>query len=320
MKTETKKEDYLRMVGGALLMAYHELREFSKKGENEIVSEGEAFGSLVSDIETKADKILGKALKEYFVECLKDRLLEFVIEGDREEHYPLISDAEVKSFSSRVIIKNMKKIFIDPLDGSLNFYKKGNTYGLPFCAVIALSDYSECYYNSEDNHKRVYQPCRFSSIDTAGIIDLRNADLWMASKGKGCTLNGKPCQTSAAKVVDLGKGIIIGDFYYPENRRLLCDIFPEKGWLRNCGSSAYEMALVASGQADAFICDRQKNHELGAAYLLVKEAGGAVVDFSGEDLGEKIYKFNEQTSVVVAATEELAGRIVGRIFNSSTVQ
>jgi hypothetical protein len=45
----------------------------------------------------------------------------------------------------------------------------------------------------------------------------------------------------------------------------------------------------------------------------VKEAGGYVCDFQGNDLAERVYEFNSQVPVVVAATKELANRIVNRI-------
>lgn len=70
------------------------------------------------------------------------------------------------------------------------------------------------------------------------------------------------------------------------------------------------MALVASGQAVAFICDRQKMHELGAGYALVKGAGGVVVDFEGNDLGPKEYDFNKQMPVILAANKNIVDQLI----------
>jgi fructose-1,6-bisphosphatase/inositol monophosphatase family enzyme len=102
--------------------------------------------------------------------------------------------------------------------------------------------------------------------------------------------------------------------YYPDNRQRLARAFAgEKGWLRSCGSAAYEMALVASGTAVAFVCGSQKQHELGAGYALVKGAGGVAVDWDGRDLGVRTYDFKTQTPVVLACNMAIADQILERL-------
>ncbi|HRH31779.1 MAG TPA: inositol monophosphatase family protein, partial [bacterium] len=97
----------------------------------------------------------------------------------------------------------------------------------------------------------------------------------------------------------------------PENREKVFRAFSDvKGWLRSPGSAAYEMASVASGQAAAFICDRQKQHELGAGYALVKGAGGVAVDWDGQDLGSRVYDFKTQTPVILAANRQIADQLL----------
>ncbi len=75
------------------------------------------------------------------------------------------------------------------------------------------------------------------------------------------------------------------------------------------------MALIANGSADLFVgadnC-RNKNklktgEELGPLYLLVKEAGGAVLDWNGSDLGSEEVGLERKKTfhTIVAATEEL---------------
>lgn len=267
----------------ALLNAYKKTLGLGEEG-GEIISRGTRFGDLKNDTEIYADKVIGRAIIDFFKRTKVNCLLE--VEGQK----------------AVTIGKGTPKycIFVDPLDGSLNYKNKKETIGLPFSCVITVFPYNSSL--------------KFKHAETAGCIDLRSQDLWLAEKGMGCRLNNRACQTSGAKEIDIGNGIIIGEFYYPENRELLCKIFEkEKGSLRNLGSAAYEMALVASGQVDAYICASQKNHELGAAYLLVKEAGGTAVDFEGNDLGERKYIFNEQTPVVLAATQKLADKILEKI-------
>ena len=274
-----------KIIEGALREAFVVLQGLGQKEGGRMIGSGEAFGDLDDDIEIQADFLLGQAIADFLREKKVNCRLQ--IEGQKEM---LLGPSPAEYY-----------IAVDPLDGSLNFAKRGKTLGLPFsCSITAFS--------------LVGDKCCFKDVEAAGCIDLRSKDLWLAEKGNGCFLNGNPCHTSGITRMDIRKGIIIGEMYYPENRELLCQIFRgEKGWLRNPGSSAYEMSLVASGQVDAYICDRQKLDILGMAYLIVKEAGGSVIDFDGNDLGKKEYIFHSQTPVVLSATESLSSEILARI-------
>ncbi len=274
-----------------ILSKAYEISRLMPKGAEEIVTQGAGFGNLVADTEIGADKIIGEKLVAYLKESFASVPFKIEVEGAGIfSNVP--ADSKIKYY-----------ITLDPLDGSLNFRLRGETLGLPFSTALAMFE----------GDSPTFKDCV-----GAGITDLRNGDVWAAVRGKGANLNGFPCKTSGATQVNLKEGIIIGEFYYPENRELLTRIFKgEKGWLRNPGSASYEMALVASGQADAFICDRQKAHELGAAFLLVSEAGGYVCDFEGHSLAERDYHFNSQIPVIAASTKELALELVERIRNSS---
>lgn len=173
--------------------------------------------------------------------------------------------------------------------------------------IEGMSDYSQC--------KNAF----FADIVACGVIDHRSGDLWIAYFDDNGVLkaivNGFNAYTDQRFILDLGSMIVFGEMYYPENRALLMKIFANsKGWLRNPGSAAYEMAMVSSGSAVAFICDRQKQHELGAGYLLVNAAGGVAIDHNGKDLGEYEYVFNTQTSVILAANRSIADELLRRIL------
>ena len=275
----------IKIVEGALQKAFIALQCLSQKEGSQVIGSGEAFGDLDKDIEIQADILLGETIADFLKESKLNCRLQ--IEGQKEV---LLGSSPAKYY-----------VAVDPLDGSLNFAKRGETLGLPFsCSVTVFS-------LNDDK-------CYFRDVIAAGCIDLRSKDLWLAEKGNGCFLNGISCHTSMATEVDIKSAIIIGEMYYPENRELLCRIFKgEKGWLRNPGSSAYEMSLVASGQVDAYICDRQKLDILGMAYLMVKEAGGSVVDFDGNDLGAKEYIFHSQMPVILTSTKSLSSEILARI-------
>jgi myo-inositol-1(or 4)-monophosphatase len=55
--------------------------------------------------------------------------------------------------------------------------------------------------------------------------------------------------------------------------------------IRPCGSTAYKLALVAAGAADAFLSRGPKSEwDVCAGALLVQEAGGRVTDLAGRPL------------------------------------
>ncbi|OQX70820.1 hypothetical protein B6D52_03410 [Candidatus Parcubacteria bacterium 4484_255] len=283
MKTNERK--MIKIVEGALRQAFVTLQGLSQKEGSQVVGQGKAFGDLSNDIEIQADILLGQVITDFLKENKVNCRLQ--VEGQKEM---LLGPFPAKYY-----------IAVDPLDGSLNFAKKGKTLGLPFSCSIAVFSLNDSKYY-------------FKDVEAAGCMDLRSKDLWLAEKGVGCFLNGIPCYTSGVTKVDIKKGIIIGEMYYPGNRELLCRIFKgERGWLRNPGSSAYEMSLVASGQVDAYICDKQKLDILGMAYLVVKEAGGSIIDFDGNDLGTKEYIFHSQMPVILASTKFLSSEILARI-------
>lgn len=254
---------------------YKFLLTLEKGGD--IIKEGGVFGDLKNDTVIRADE----EANEVILNILKKSGVSFKVFS--EECELTIGDNPTKL------------VAIDPLDGSLNFRRNKR---LPYAAVIAI-------FSS-------LKP-KFIDAEIGGVIDLRNGTLWIAEKGKGCYVNGAECQTSGKKEVD-GESIIIGEFYYPENREIVTKAFRDfKGYLRNPGASAYEMTFVADGAVDLYISNQQKNHELGTAYLLIKEAGGTVIDFDGNDIGKRDYEFNSQTPVIAAATLELAEDTLRRI-------
>lgn len=251
-----------------------------------VVKHGE-FGSTTHDAELRADVELGNFYRGKLFGLSGVRWVS--VEGQPDES---LNGGEYWAT-------------VDPLDGSLNFKTKGKSLGLPFSSCITVL-----------SHKC---DASFSDVVAAGVIDLRLGDVWSAHRennGYVSCMNGEKAVTARSEKLDLTQMVVIGEFYYPENRDRLCKAFAgKKGWLRNPGSAAYEMALIASGQAVAYICDRQKQHELGAAYALVKGAGGVAVDFDGKDLGSRMYDFKMQTPVVLAANQRIADEIVQLINN-----
>ncbi|GHA75842.1 inositol monophosphatase family protein [Cognatilysobacter bugurensis] len=154
---------------------------------------------------------------------------------------------------------------IDPLDGTSNYL-----HGIPhFCVSIALVE------NGEPIHGVVFDP-------------LRN-ELFTASRGSGATLNDKRIRVSERK--DLEGAMLITGFPPRERPRasphLKCvdALLLQAEDIRRTGSAALDLAYVASGRVDGYFEAGVKPWDIAAGVLLVREAGGKVVDFRGRSTG-----------------------------------
>ncbi|HEY4556478.1 MAG TPA: inositol monophosphatase family protein [Lysobacter sp.] len=154
---------------------------------------------------------------------------------------------------------------IDPLDGTSNYL-----HGIPhFCVSIALVE------NGEPIHGVIFDP-------------LRN-ELFTASRGSGATLNDKRVRVTERK--DLNGAMIITGFPPRERARasahLKCVdvLLTEAEDIRRTGSAALDLAYIACGRADAYFEAGVKPWDIAAGALMVREAGGKVVDFRGRSTG-----------------------------------
>jgi myo-inositol-1(or 4)-monophosphatase len=154
---------------------------------------------------------------------------------------------------------------IDPLDGTSNYL-----HGFPhFCVSIALVE------NGEPVHGVIFDP-------------LRN-EIFAASKGSGATLNDKRIRVAERK--DLNGAMLITGFPPRERKsasaQLKCidNLLLEVEDIRRTGSAALDLAYVACGRADAYFESGVKPWDIAAGALLVREAGGKVVDYRGRSTG-----------------------------------
>lgn len=148
---------------------------------------------------------------------------------------------------------------IDPIDGTTNFAK-----GLPiFCISIALAHQGELLLGA------IYQPI--------------TRELFLAEKGGGATLNGKPISVSAN--ADFGQSFLVTGFpyHFPHDADVLAPFVANVRMglpVRRLGSAAMDLAYVAAGIFDGFWEYNLSAWDIAAGYLLVSEAGGRVSDFS----------------------------------------
>lgn len=114
-------------------------------------------------------------------------------------------------------------------------------------------------------------------------------EMFWAEEGKGAYRNGRPIHVSGAK--DMGESMIsIGTSPYykemaKENFPVFQSIFMDCQDIRRTGSAALDLANAACGRIDGYFERGLKLWDFAAGMLLVREAGGLVLDYRGADAG-----------------------------------
>lgn len=151
---------------------------------------------------------------------------------------------------------------IDPIDGTQNFIK-----GFPFFAVsIGIKEQGKI------SHGVIYDPMR--------------QELFTATRGKGAFLDNR-MRVSDKRSLS-GALIATGLRYYhkdiwSEPQPSLQTLFSQIADIRYLGSAALALAYVACGRLDAYWESGLKEWDIAAGCLMVKEAGGLVTDYQGQE-------------------------------------
>jgi myo-inositol-1(or 4)-monophosphatase len=150
--------------------------------------------------------------------------------------------------------------YVDPLDGTTNF-----AHGYPvFCVSMGLEHEGQLI---------------------AGILyDPTRDELFVAEKGSGATLNGKPIHVSTTTTLAesiLGTGFPSFKRHKNPNIHFYHQITLRSHGIRRAGSAALDLANVASGRYDGFWEFNLNPWDTSAGVLLVQEAGGTVTRFDG---------------------------------------
>jgi myo-inositol-1(or 4)-monophosphatase len=156
-------------------------------------------------------------------------------------------------------------IIMDAIDGTTNV-----TRSIPFnCCSLAFATDS-----------------KMSSVVDSAIIDIARGDLYYASKGKGAFVNGSKISVRKTDNDNLEDDIIAGVNISGISQELLKSIGPiisKLNHIRVFGANALELCFLARGYLDLFmdLRDRIRPTDMAAAFLILKEAGGLVLDKSG---------------------------------------
>ena len=156
---------------------------------------------------------------------------------------------------------------IDPLDGTQNFIN-----GFPhFCISIAVQ------HKGVTQHGVIYDPVR--------------DELFSASRGRGAVMNQRRIRVNVKDSLE-NTFLAVGHPYrakrageivsYAEQHfASLLAVTQAGAQIRRGGSAALDLAYVAAGRFDGFFELGLKPWDIAAGELIIKEAGGVVVDARG---------------------------------------
>lgn len=171
---------------------------------------------------------------------------------------------------------------IDPLDGTTNFI-----HGLPvFSVSIALQEYDE--------------------LVLGVVYEINQDECFYAWKGSPAYLNGKVIKASDTPTID--KSLLATGFpYYDFTKQdayinLFTELMRSCHGLRRLGSAAVDLAYTACGRFDAFYEYNLNPWDVAAGIIIVKQAGGQVVNFKG---GEEVLQSRELLATNGKITGEL---------------
>lgn len=171
---------------------------------------------------------------------------------------------------------------IDPLDGTTNFI-----HGVPSYSVsIALKEYNEL---------------------VLGVVYEINLDeCFYAWKGSPAYLNGteiKVSQTPAVADSLIATGFPYYDFGKQQQYiNLFTYLMKNCHGLRRLGSAAVDLVYTACGRFDAFYEYNLNAWDVAAGIVIVRQAGGQVVNFNG---GDEVLDTRELISTNGRITDEL---------------
>lgn len=152
---------------------------------------------------------------------------------------------------------------IDPLDGTTNFI-----HGLPcYCVSIALKSEKK--------------------LEAGIVLEINFDECFYGWHQGGAYMNGKRISVSSAASLQhtlLATGFPYTDYSRMEEYMRVFDYcMRNTRGLRRLGSAAADLAYTACGRLDGFFEYGLNAWDVAGGALLVKEAGGIVSDFNGND-------------------------------------
>tara|TARA_B100000686_G_scaffold304770_1_gene342641 strand:+ start:1026 stop:1814 length:789 start_codon:yes stop_codon:yes gene_type:complete len=198
---------------------------------------------------------------------------DFVTASDKKVEKIIISELEKARPNYSILseemgeIKNSDQEFrwvIDPIDGTLNFL-----HGIPHFAIsIGLEQNGE--------------------IICGTIFDPIKNEMFVGEKGKGSYLNNQRIRVSARSKLKDSVIFTGGPKFSSSNKEKILDEYVKISSkvvipIRKLGSASLDIAYVAAGRCEGFWQRNLNYWDIAAGIIIVKEAGGIITDFKGNN-------------------------------------
>jgi myo-inositol-1(or 4)-monophosphatase len=200
-----------------------------------------------------------------------DRTVEKLIRGRLSKAFP--EHGIYGEEGTRERLEGEFRWYVDPLDGTTNF-----AHGFPqFCVSLGLEQ-------RQAQRPAEGEAGQDGTLLAAVIYDPMRNELFVAERGRGAQLNGKPMRVS--RTPELSEALVATGFpsrkrHDSPNLHFYQEFTLRSHGVRRAGSAALDLAWVAAGRMDAFWEFNLNPWDTAAGILLVEEAGGRVTDFSG---------------------------------------
>ncbi len=202
-------------------------------------------GDVVTEIDLKAEEVVLKIIREAFPDHAV--LAEESGRSDNDSDYMWV---------------------VDPLDGTTNY----SIHSPFFDTSVSLA------YKNE-------------TVLGVTLVPM-TGELFRAVKGQGAWLEpirgGDPVRLRVSEETDISKLLITfcngsSEKDKEEIARIFCDLKTRAGDFDRFKAGALEIAYVAAGRLGAYLANSQMSWDSSAGALMVREAGGEVTDFSGQE-------------------------------------
>ena len=159
--------------------------------------------------------------------------------------------------------------YIDPIDGTVNY-----AHHIPiFCVSIAYASRADASSSLS------------AGLSLGAVYDPLRDEMFLAERGKGAYLNGRPLRASSA--TELQRSLLVTGFPYDawdtpqDNFANFVKFGKISQGVRRLGSAALDLCYVAAGRFDGFWEMALNPWDVAAGGLLAEEAGARVTNVKG---------------------------------------
>jgi len=177
------------------------------------------------------------------------------------------------------------RVIVDPVDGS-----KNAVAGIPFfCTSIAVASGEA-----------------MDSIFISYIINLLTGDEFWAERSLGAFMNGSRITAQEDDLLSL----VAYEAQLPaRDLPFMIPLLSGARKTRCFGSTALDLAYLASGAISVFVCPSpSRSFDFAAGWLLVKEAGGIITNTEGEDIGDVLFGLGKSSPLLASGNAGLHRR------------